>query len=146
MCLIMHRFQYVSSFMRGLFGIKADTKGTEQMTKSTQKQTEAVSGLGDAVDKTAKKKKKAEETNIASDVIPVKVIEINQESIGQTVHASGVFTTEDETYLGFKIGGVIQHILVKEGDAIKSGQLLATLNLTEIKAQVQQAQIGLEKA
>jgi RND family efflux transporter MFP subunit len=91
-------------------------------------------------------KKKAEETNIASDVIPVKVIEINQESIGQTIHASGVFTTEDETYLGFKIGGVIQHILVKEGDAIKSGQLLATLNLTEIKAQVQQAQIGLEKA
>jgi RND family efflux transporter MFP subunit len=91
-------------------------------------------------------KKKAEETNMATDVIPVKVIEINQESIGQTIHASGIFTTEDETYLGFKIGGVIQHILVKEGDAIKSGQLLATLNLTEIKAQVQQAQIGLEKA
>jgi len=36
-------------------------------------------------------KKKVEETNVASDVIPVKVIEINQESIGQTIHASGVF-------------------------------------------------------
>lgn len=36
--------------------------------------------------------------------------------------------------------------MVKEGDAIKAGQLLATLNLTEIKSQVQQAQIGVEKA
>lgn len=91
-------------------------------------------------------KKKVEETNLATDVIPVKVIQINQEAVGQSIHASGVFTTEDETYLGFKIGGIIQNILVKEGDAIKAGQLLATLNLTEIKSQVQQAQIGVEKA
>ena len=95
---------------------------------------------------TACAKKKIEETTLATAKIPVKVISINQESIGQTIHASGIFTTEDETYMGFKIGGIIQHILVKEGDAIKSGQLLATLNLTEIKSQVQQAQIGLEKA
>ena len=91
-------------------------------------------------------KKKVEEANMATDVIPVKVIQINQEAVGQSIHASGVFTTEDETYLGFKIGGIIQNILVKEGDAIKAGQLLATLNLTEIKSQVQQAQIGVEKA
>lgn len=91
-------------------------------------------------------KKQVEETNMATDVIPVKVIQINQEAVGQSIHASGVFTTEDETYLGFKIGGIIQNILVKEGDAIKAGQLLATLNLTEIKSQVQQAQIGVEKA
>ena len=91
-------------------------------------------------------KKKVEETNMDTDVIPVKIIQINQEAVGQSIHASGVFTTEDETYLGFKIGGIIQNIMVKEGDAIKAGQLLATLNLTEIKSQVQQAQIGVEKA
>ena len=91
-------------------------------------------------------KKQVEETNMATDVIPVKIIQINQEAVGQSIHASGIFTTEDETYLGFKIGGIIQNILVKEGDAIKAGQLLATLNLTEIKSQVQQAQIGVEKA
>ncbi len=91
-------------------------------------------------------KKQVEETNMATDVIPVKIIQINQEAVGESIHASGVFTTEDETYLGFKIGGIIQNILVKEGDAIKAGKLLATLNLTEIKSQVQQAQIGVEKA
>lgn len=95
---------------------------------------------------TACTKKKVEETSKDSEIIPVKVIKIKQEAIAKNIHASGVFTTEDETYLGFKIGGIIQNILVKEGDAVKSGQLLATLNLTEIKSQVQQAQIGLEKA
>ena len=91
-------------------------------------------------------KKKVEERTNDSEIIPVKIIPINQEAVGQSIHASGIFTTEDETYLGFKIGGIIQNILVKEGDAIKAGQLLATLNLTEIKSQVQQAQIGVEKA
>ena len=91
-------------------------------------------------------KKKVEERTNDSEIIPVKIIPINQEVVGQSIHASGIFTTEDETYLGFKIGGIIQNILVKEGDAIKAGQLLATLNLTEIKSQVQQAQIGVEKA
>jgi len=91
-------------------------------------------------------KKKVEERTNDSEIIPVKIIQINQEAVGQSIHASGIFTTEDETYLGFKIGGIIQNILVKEGDAIKAGQLLATLNLTEIKSQVQQAQIGVEKA
>ena len=91
-------------------------------------------------------KKKVEERTNDSEIIPVKIIQINQEAVGQSIHTSGIFTTEDETYLGFKIGGIIQNILVKEGDAIKVGQLLATLNLTEIKSQVQQAQIGVEKA
>ncbi len=35
---------------------------------------------------------------------------------------------------------------MKEGDAIKKGQLLATLNLTEIDASLQQAQLAYEKA
>ena len=91
-------------------------------------------------------KKKEAAATTASDVIPVSVISLQQESITRPIQASGVFTTEDETYLGFKIGGVIQHVFVKEGDAVKAGQLLASLNLTEIKAQVQQAQIMLEKA
>jgi RND family efflux transporter MFP subunit len=90
--------------------------------------------------------KKKEEAIQQNKPIPVSVMALQQESISSPIQASGVFTTEDETYLGFKIGGVVQHVFVKEGDAVKSGQLLASLNLTEIKAQVQQAQILLDKA
>ncbi|KIO76022.1 RND transporter [Pedobacter lusitanus] len=81
-----------------------------------------------------------------NDTIPVKIMKLNQESSNASIAVSGQFTTDDEVLLSFKTGGIINSLLVKEGDAVRKGQLLATLNLTEINAQVQQAQLGFEKA
>lgn len=92
-----------------------------------------------------KSSKENAETAI-EEIIPVTVMPLKASLDHAILPTSGQFSTEDETFLGFKIGGIVQHIFVKEGDAVKTGQLLATLNLTEIKSQVQQAQIGLEKA
>ena len=41
--------------------------------------------------------------------------------------------------LSFKTGGLIQRISVEEGDEVKAGQVLATLDLEEINAQQQRA-------
>ncbi|TDW96112.1 efflux RND transporter periplasmic adaptor subunit [Dinghuibacter silviterrae] len=82
-----------------------------------------------------------------NDTIPVQVMTLEgsgDPSAGIAV--SGQFTTDDETQLSFKTGGVIHALLVKEGDRIHRGQLLATLDLTEINTQVQQAQLNLDKA
>lgn len=90
---------------------------------------------------------KAAENKTATEVIPVKLLPLNGQSTGTaSIAVSGQFTTDDETMLSFKVGGIIQSLLVKEGDAIRTGQLLATLNPTEINAQVTQAQLGFEKA
>lgn len=83
---------------------------------------------------------------MGNDTIPVQVMKLNLESSNAAIPVSGQFTTNDEVMLSFKTGGIINSLLVKEGDAVKKGQLLATLNLTEINAQVQQAQLGYEKA
>lgn len=89
---------------------------------------------------------KQEDKVINNDTIPVKVTELVEGTLSVPIETSGQFTTEDETLLAFKTGGIIEKIYVKEGDAIRNGQLLASLNMTEIKAQVQQAKIALEKA
>lgn len=81
-----------------------------------------------------------------NDQIPVEVITLNQQLTQQAIYASGQFTTEDETFLSFKTGGIINQVLVKEGDAVHRGQLLATLNLAEVNAQVQQVNANYEKA
>ena len=81
-----------------------------------------------------------------NDTIPVQVIALNRQNSSAGIAVSGQFTTDDEVMLSFKTGGIINSLLVKEGDAVKKGQLLATLNLTEINAQVQQAQLNREKA
>lgn len=89
----------------------------------------------------------AKNTNTtATETIPVKVLALQKEQLQQSLTVSGQFTTEDETFLSFKTGGVISRIYVKEGDKVTRGQLLATLDLTEMNAAVQQATIGYEKA
>src|SRR6185295_18785877 len=81
-----------------------------------------------------------------STAIPVKVIPVIQYNDMEKIPVSGQFTTDDEVMMSFKTTGIISKIFVKEGDAIKKGQLLATLNLTEIDASLQQSQLALEKA
>jgi RND family efflux transporter MFP subunit len=78
--------------------------------------------------------------------IPVEIIPIQKVAVHQPVTASGQFFTDDEATLSFKTGGVVARVLVKEGDPIRKGQLLAVLDLTEIRAQVNQARLGYDKA
>ncbi|SEB18428.1 efflux RND transporter periplasmic adaptor subunit [Pedobacter hartonius] len=81
-----------------------------------------------------------------TDTIPVRVMALTQQNANAAMAVSGQFTTDDEVMLSFKTGGIINSLNVKEGDAVKKGQLLATLNPIEINAQVQQARLSVEKA
>ncbi len=87
--------------------------------------------------------KKEQKTN---DITPVKIVKLEKEKVHKEINVSGVFTTNDETYLSFKTGGIIKSIFVNEGDVIKKGQVLAVLELNEIQAQVSQAKSAYEKA
>jgi len=78
--------------------------------------------------------------------VPVRVIDLKKSSGTHVIKASGQLTTDDETLLGFKTSGIVSSILVKEGDFVKKGQLLATLDLREIDAHVSQARHSYEKA
>jgi RND family efflux transporter MFP subunit len=81
-----------------------------------------------------------------STAIPVKVVPVIQYNGLEKIPVSGQFTTDDEVMMSFKTTGIISKIFVKEGDAIKKGQLLATLNLTETDASLQQVQLAYDKA
>jgi RND family efflux transporter MFP subunit len=87
--------------------------------------------------------KKAEATD---NTIPVKIISSSALSQAQAVETSGLLASDNEARLSFKTGGIIRDILVKEGDKVRQGQLLATLNTTEIAAQMSQAEENLMKA
>ncbi|MBC6367845.1 efflux RND transporter periplasmic adaptor subunit [Algoriphagus sp. AK58] len=78
--------------------------------------------------------------------IPVKVIGIKAGSFISSISASGNFSTKDETLLSFKVGGIVSKIYVQEGDPVKKGQILATLDLTEVQAGLNQSKLAFEKA
>jgi RND family efflux transporter MFP subunit len=80
------------------------------------------------------------------DIIPVKIARVSTLGVPDQITATGLVSTEDEAKYAFKIGGVISAILVQEGQFFKQGQLLATLNSTEISAGLAQSSLGVEKA
>jgi RND family efflux transporter MFP subunit len=80
------------------------------------------------------------------EAIPVKVMMVERKIVHEPIFASGTFTSDDEAIRAFKTGGIVQKLFVREGDAIRKDQLLATLDLTEITAQVTQASLACEKA
>jgi multidrug efflux system membrane fusion protein len=79
-------------------------------------------------------------------VVRVKVTSITSVAISIPVHTNGVLVSNEELKLSFKTGGIVSGIFVKEGDRVKKGDLLASLNLSEIKANAEQAQSGYDKA
>jgi len=80
------------------------------------------------------------------DIIPIKVASLAELDISDHITATGLVSTEDEARYSFKIGGVISRVFVEEGQFFKKGQLLATLNSTEISAGLAQSNLGVEKA
>lgn len=93
-----------------------------------------------------KQEKPEDKKTPGQEPIPVQLTPVNQVSAQRPIEVGGLLGTENEARLSFKTGGIIQRISVKVGDAVRRGQILATLDMTEINAAVNQAQLGFEKA
>ena len=76
----------------------------------------------------------------------VEVAIVEKENFLDQVTASGVLASKSEVKLAFKTGGMIKKVYVSNGQFVKAGQVLAELDMSEIDAQVNQANIGLQKA
>jgi membrane fusion protein, multidrug efflux system len=93
-----------------------------------------------------KEETKVEKSAFADEeVVPVQLAKVESVSRAEPIFASGIVASTDEARMSFKLGGVINKIYVKEGQIVSKGQLLATLDMTEINAQVAQAQYSVEK-
>lgn len=88
---------------------------------------------------------------VPSTVVNEQVVCVKTESLPETtaalpVQCSGILSTKHTVKLSFKTGGIISHIAVNTGSSVKKGQVIATLDMTEISSQVNQAQLAFEKA
>jgi RND family efflux transporter MFP subunit len=86
----------------------------------------------------------AENNSVPPRQVTVKTV-ISQ-TFRETVTASGRLAAKEELNLSFKTGGIIQKILVEEGQKVRKNQLLAVLQLDEIQAQVRMANLSENKA
>jgi membrane fusion protein, multidrug efflux system len=90
-------------------------------------------------------KKEITKTVFDESAVAVRLAAVESGEYSLPIISSGLISTEVESKLSFKIGGVISKIYVAEGGTVTKGQLLASLDPTEIDAQVTQAKNNLEK-
>ncbi|MCP5052777.1 MAG: efflux RND transporter periplasmic adaptor subunit [bacterium] len=78
--------------------------------------------------------------------IPVKLSKVVREAVSVPVHTSGRLFPGVQAKLSFKTGGIVSRLYVDEGEGVKKGQLLASLDLAEVGAYKKQADNGYAKA
>lgn len=71
---------------------------------------------------------------------------VDSAALARPVLASGLLAGKEEVPLAFKIGGVVARVDAEDGQVVRAGARLASLELTEIGALVDKAKVGLDKA
>jgi RND family efflux transporter MFP subunit len=72
-------------------------------------------------------------------VTPVGVATVGTGPALPPILANGLVATREELKLAFKVGGIVRSINVRGGDRVKAGQVLATLELAEVAADLERA-------
>lgn len=78
-------------------------------------------------------------TPAPAEATPVGVAVISEGPAQPAIDTNGIVVTRDELNLSFKVAGIVRGISVTEGQTVKRGQRLATLELTEIDARLASA-------
>lgn len=86
------------------------------------------------------------EESMDGEAIPVRTVPVRMQPIVRPIRTSGTLHASAEIRLSFKIGGIVERIGVREGERVRSGQILARLKPDEIGAQARQARIAFDKA
>jgi len=84
--------------------------------------------------------------NAPSGPTPVRAVAAVDGPAAPTIRTNGLLVNKDEIRLSFKVGGVLKHIAVAEGEHVRKGQKLAQIEQAEINAQVEQARQAHEKS
>ncbi len=80
------------------------------------------------------------------EIIPVQIEKASRRTITQTVSATGQLDAENEVTISPEVTGEIVELPVKEGDKVKSGQLLVKINAKQYIADQQSVQATLQAA
>jgi membrane fusion protein (multidrug efflux system) len=76
----------------------------------------------------------------------VEVVEVVPRSVSYTLTAVGTLKTPEHVTISPKKAGIIDEILVKEGDRVKKGQVVVQLNDVDAKLQLERAEAKAQEA
>lgn len=89
---------------------------------------------------------RADEPATASATTTKQVVEVTQGPMSETVSAEGTVAAAETDDLSFGSSGTVTAVNVKAGDTVKTGQVLATIDSSELEAAVTSAEADLADA
>jgi HlyD family secretion protein len=102
--------------------------------------------LAGCVDRQAQEQAKRTELIVGDTVRVVAVEPAQLQPLAEELELSGELVTGEDALVGSKVAGKIVAIHVKEGDTVSAGQVLASIDTSQLAAQVQQAQSQVAQA
>jgi RND family efflux transporter MFP subunit len=78
--------------------------------------------------------------------VNVRTVAVDRSPVSRTLRAAGTVASRDSWMLSFAAGGLVREVRVREGQSVRRGDLLASLDTTPLAAQARQAQEALAKA
>ena len=83
---------------------------------------------------------------ISEDFIKVKVEELKKEELKHYINVTAYVEAKEQAYVSPEMNGQIKHIYVKEGQYVKKGQTLVTLNANVLRSSINEVKTGLDLA
>jgi len=84
---------------------------------------------------------------VAEEVLrPVRYVQVTSGGGASSNEFSGVAQSANQSNLSFKVAGNINTLSVKEGQSVKKGQLLASMDATDYRVSQEQSQANLKQA
>jgi len=121
----------------------ADLAGLKGLLKN--KQTEMLN-LKEEIDSIKVKIEKLDPNFMKKEIPVVELVELKREDFNHYVEVQGSIDAGETKYVSSELPGKIMKLYVKEGNRIKRGQLLATIDAENIRKSIEELNTGLELA
>lgn len=103
-------------------------------------------GAGGCVDRNAQSQAKKTAELVTDPRKTIVVANPTVKTISETLEITGDVTTSSNVEVGAKASGKLVSVLVRDGDSVTAGQLLATLDTSTLQANLRQALAGVQSA
>src|SRR5690349_1666941 len=94
----------------------------------------------------SKETKKPDPAKVVLEFTPADVATVEMKSLVNTIQFSGSLSPYLQTMVKSKVAGDVTHILVREGQAVSEGQVLAQIDTADLKARLDAQAATLEEA
>jgi HlyD family secretion protein len=90
--------------------------------------------------------KKTQTDSQAAKGTPVEIQDVKTGTVLRTIPVTGSLIAQQDVVLAAKMPGRLSQILVREGDSVTAGQMIARLDTTDIESQIRSAEAAVEAA